>query len=69
MLSVLVKSTVSSFTTEADAQAVEAFFRDKDTKSFDKALQQGLDAVRANAKWLERDSGDVEQWLREHQYL
>jgi aminopeptidase 2 len=69
MLSVLVKNTVSSFTTEADAQAVEAFFREKDTKSFDQALQQGLDAIRASAKWLERDSNDVEQWLREHQYL
>lgn len=69
MLSVLVKNTVSSFTAEADAQAVEAFFRDKDTKSFDQALQQGLDAIRANAKCLERDSDDVEQWLREHRYL
>lgn len=69
MLSVLVKNTVSSFTTEADAQAVEAFFREKDTKSFDQALQQGLEAIRANAKWLGRDSNDVEQWLGEHQYL
>lgn len=61
----LVKHAASSLTTERDAQAVEAFFADKDTKAFDKALQQALDAIRANAKWIERDAGDVEQWLRQ----
>ncbi|GAA5976923.1 hypothetical protein JCM10908_005680 [Rhodotorula pacifica] len=68
-LSALVRMSFSSLTSEEDAQAVEAFFKDKDTKSFDKSLQQGLDAVRANAKWLERDADDVEQWLRENKYL
>lgn len=58
-----------SLTSEKDAQQIEAFFQDKDTSAFNQPLSQGLDAVRAKAKWLERDSKDVEQWLRERQYL
>ena len=58
-----------SLTSEKDAQQVEAFFKDKDTSAFDQGLSQGLDAVRAKAKWLERDTKDVEQWLRENKYL
>lgn len=58
-----------TLTSEKDAQQIEEFFKDKDTSAFNQPLSQGLDAVRAKAKWLERDAKDVEQWLREHKYL
>ncbi|KWU42560.1 putative AAP1-alanine/arginine aminopeptidase [Rhodotorula sp. JG-1b] len=65
----IVKYSFMSLTSEKDAQQVEAFFKDKDTSAFDQGLSQGLDAVRAKAKWLERDTKDVEQWLRDNKYL
>ncbi|BGO90211.1 hypothetical protein NBRC10512_002414 [Rhodotorula toruloides] len=65
----IVQLTFSSLSTEADAKAVEEFFKDKQTSVYDQFLSQGLDSVRAKAKWLERDSKDVEQWLKENQYL
>lgn len=30
---------------------------------------QGLDGVRSKAKWLERDTADVQQWLKDNKYL
>jgi aminopeptidase 2 len=32
-------------------------------------LAQSYDAVRAKIGWLERDSKDVEEWLKENKYL
>ncbi|POY75780.1 hypothetical protein BMF94_1093 [Rhodotorula taiwanensis] len=65
----IVKYSFMTLTSEKDAQQIEEFFKDKDTSAFNQPLSQGLDAVRAKAKWLERDAKDVEQWLREHKYL
>lgn len=36
---------------------------------FAMALSQGLDSVRANARWQQRDAADVEDWLRAQGYL
>lgn len=32
-------------------------------------LVQGLDTLRSRARWLERDTQDVAQWLRQKGYL
>lgn len=48
---------------------IEAFFKEKSTKGFDKALAQSLDSISAKAKWVERDGAGVRGWLREHGYL
>ncbi|GAA95801.1 uncharacterized protein L969DRAFT_94837 [Mixia osmundae IAM 14324] len=55
--------------TTKDADAVEAFFKEKDTAAYHQALKQGLDSVRAKAAWLSRDRGDVKEWLKAQQYL
>ncbi|KAL8278732.1 hypothetical protein RQP46_008801 [Phenoliferia psychrophenolica] len=65
----LVQFSFESFSSEEDADAVEAFFADKDTASFSLPLQQGLETVRAKARWLTRDRADVEAWLRSNQFL
>jgi aminopeptidase 2 len=36
-----------------DAEACEAFFKDKDTSKYALVLQQTLDSIRANAQWIE----------------
>ncbi|KAG9123895.1 Aminopeptidase 2 mitochondrial [Ceratobasidium sp. 392] len=66
-LSYLVKYGFDSFSSEADAQNVENFFKDKDTSKFNLALAQTLDSIRASDKWLNRSKEDVAQWLAEWQ--
>jgi aminopeptidase 2 len=33
-------------------------------QGFDRAIEQSLDSIRAKASWLDRDRGDVEEWLK-----
>ena len=65
----LVRMSFSTFASEGDAKDVEQFFKGKDTSAFSQPLSQGLDAVRSKAKWLERDTSDVSDWLKKNQYL
>lgn len=65
----LVEYSVRSLTTQKDADAVRAFFADKDTKRFNTGLEQGLDSVRASAFWLSQDRSDVQAWLQSAGYL
>lgn len=68
-LASLIKASISMFSQEADAQDVERFFAERNTSKFSMSLAQGLDSVRAQAQWLQRDAADVESWLRSHGYL
>lgn len=64
MLSNVVQMCTSGFTSEEQLQEVQEWFKGRSTKGFDRALEQSCDTVRAKAKWLARDKGDVEEWLR-----
>jgi len=67
MLGSIVGMCTSSFSTYKDVERVQGFFADKSTKGFDQALAQSLDAIRAKAAWLERDTADVKQWVEANQ--
>ncbi|KAF2832170.1 hypothetical protein CC86DRAFT_400942 [Ophiobolus disseminans] len=69
MLSSVVSIATSSFTHREHIKDIESFFAKKSTKGFDMSLSQSIDAISAKAAWLERDSEDVKQWLKEHKYL
>ncbi|CAG7980251.1 unnamed protein product [Penicillium salamii] len=69
MLGTVVQLTTASFCTEAQLKEVEQFFASKDTKGFDRAVEQSLDAIRAKVNWLKRDRQDVEDWLSSNRYL
>ncbi|PGH04639.1 hypothetical protein AJ79_07036 [Helicocarpus griseus UAMH5409] len=69
MLGSVVQICTASLSTDAQLQDVEAFFKDKDQKGFDRSLQQSLDGVRAKANWLKRDRADVETWLKDNGYI
>ncbi|KAG9049074.1 Aminopeptidase 2 mitochondrial [Tulasnella sp. UAMH 9824] len=60
----LVKSSFQGLTTENDADAIEAWFKDKDVSKYNLALAQSLDTIRTNAKWLERCKDEVADWLK-----
>ncbi|WFD34664.1 Aminopeptidase 2 mitochondrial [Malassezia cuniculi] len=65
----LLRMSIASLTTDKDADAVEAFFRERNTSKYSMALAQGLDAIRSQARWLARDTDDVIEWLRANGYL
>ncbi|KAI9704105.1 MAG: Aminopeptidase 2 mitochondrial [Candelina mexicana] len=69
MLGSVVQICTSSFTREEHIKMVEAFFAERSTKGFDQGLAQSLDSIRAKSRWLERDEGDVEGWLKEEGYV
>ena len=37
--------------------------QDKDNSRYDMALAQSLDGIRARAKWSERSTTELKQWL------
>ncbi|KAI8341908.1 peptidase family M1-domain-containing protein [Chlamydoabsidia padenii] len=43
--------------------AIKDFFKDKDTKEFQRRLQQLLESTHVRAKWVERDSENVRSWI------
>ncbi|KAE8149266.1 peptidase family M1-domain-containing protein [Aspergillus avenaceus] len=69
MLGTVVQLSTSSFCTEEQLKDVQDFFKDKDTKGFDRAVEQSLDAIRAKVNWVKRDRGDVESWLKSNGYV
>jgi aminopeptidase 2 len=69
ILGSVVAMASSGFTKQEQLKDVEDFFQGKSTKGFERNLAQSFDAIRAKIGWLERDSKDVAQWLREEKYL
>ena len=69
MLGSVVTMGTSSFTSEKQRKDVEAFFDKAGTKGFERNLAQSLDSIKAKQGWIERDAKDVEQWLKENEYL
>lgn len=69
MLGSVVAMCTNNFTSKEQAKEVEAFFKDKDTSGFDRAVAQTLDTIATKANWVERDSKDVEAWLKHKGYL
>lgn len=66
MLGSMVQICTATFTTQADLDRVEAFFKDKSTKGFEMPLAQSLDAIRSKISWLARDREDVKHWVEEY---
>ncbi|KKK27016.1 aminopeptidase [Aspergillus rambellii] len=69
MLSSVVQISTASLCTEEQLKDVQSFFADKDTKGFDRAVDQSLDAIRAKISWVNRDRKDVGSWLKSNGYL
>jgi aminopeptidase 2 len=64
LLGRVVSTATQEFSSEKDADAVEAFYKDKETSTFDRTLQQSLERIRMNASWLNANKQAVAQWLR-----
>lgn len=62
------KTTLSKFASHEIEKDIAAFFKDKDTKGYDRGLVQVSDTVLANASYKERDEQLVLEWLKAHGY-
>ncbi|XP_041374476.1 puromycin-sensitive aminopeptidase-like [Gigantopelta aegis] len=66
LLSRLVKSSTENFVTEELAKDVEKFFADHPAPAAERTIQQSCENIRLNARWMERDSAKVKEFLKSH---
>ncbi|KAG5924715.1 hypothetical protein E4U42_004567 [Claviceps africana] len=64
-----VRVSLGGFTDMASLDDVELFFRDKDTKSFDRTLETVKDKIRGRAAYRARDGAVLREWLGANGYL
>ncbi|KAL9022116.1 MAG: hypothetical protein Q9185_000734 [Variospora sp. 1 TL-2023] len=63
-----LKNSLQKFASHEKEKDITGFFKDKDTKGFDRGLVQVSDTVRGNANYKERDEQLVLEWLQAHGY-
>lgn len=63
----IIKSCCSDFVTEERAVEVEKFFSTRPCPSAKRTIQQAIENIRRNAKWLERDEEAVKAFLKEQE--
>jgi puromycin-sensitive aminopeptidase len=66
LLGRVVEVATSGFVTEEKAVEVETFFKSNPAPSTERVVKQNCEAIRLNAKWLERDSNAIQEWLKNH---
>ncbi|KAF8960586.1 hypothetical protein BGZ46_001541 [Entomortierella lignicola] len=68
MLGFCVKIPVNKMADPAVLKDLEDFFADKDTKDFERDLEQAKEGLRIRSKWVARDGKALESWLVEQGY-
>lgn len=61
----LVKAVTEDFATEQMATEIENFFKAYDVPSVERTLQQSIETIKINAKWLQRDTEGIRQFLKD----
>ena len=64
-----VRVSLKHFATRQVLEEMEAFFKTKDTKAFERSLVQVFDAVKGNAAYFERDEKLLLEYLEAHGYV
>lgn len=60
---------LNKFADDKVADEIAAFFKDKDTRGYDKGLEVIDDTIRSYAKYAKRDEKLVREWLKANGYL
>ncbi|XP_077997476.1 puromycin-sensitive aminopeptidase-like [Glandiceps talaboti] len=63
LLSRLVKYCTEGFASEEKAKEIEDFFKTHDAPAAERTIQQSLENIRLNMKWLARDSDNIKVFL------
>ncbi|KID96705.1 Peptidase M1, alanine aminopeptidase/leukotriene A4 hydrolase, partial [Metarhizium majus ARSEF 297] len=64
-----VRVSLGGFTDVSAVDDIEQFFKDKDTKSFDRTLETVKDKIRGRAAYKKRDAAALKEWLGGNKYL
>ncbi|KAK0159807.1 hypothetical protein PV327_010880 [Microctonus hyperodae] len=59
----LISAVISDFFTEYDYEEVTEFFSDVDVGSGQRALEQSLETIRFNIRWVQDNADTIDQWL------
>ncbi|KAF9908846.1 hypothetical protein EC991_009365 [Linnemannia zychae] len=68
MLGYCIKIPINRMADPAVLKDLEEFFVDKDTKDFERDLEQAKEGLRIRSKWVARDGAALESWLVEQGY-
>lgn len=68
MLGFCIKIPVSKMADAAVLKDLDDFFAGKDTKEFERDLEQAKEGLRIRGKWVARDGAALESWLVEQGY-
>ena len=60
---------LNKFADEQIADEIVAFFKDKDTRGYDKGLEVIDDTIRSYAGYKKRDEKIVREWLSANGYM
>jgi len=60
---------LNKFADDKVADEIQAFFKNKDNRGYDKGLDVIDDTIRSYAKYKVRDEAKVREWLKAHGYL
>lgn len=55
--------SISKFTQKEDMVTCEEFYKDRKEDAFARSLDQAFEVVKARVKWLERDGGEIKEFL------
>ena len=61
--------SVGQFADDAAVDAIDAFFKDKDTHSFDRTIGIAKDKIRGRAAYKKRDTALLKEWLGANGYM
>ncbi|ETS77466.1 hypothetical protein PFICI_11340 [Pestalotiopsis fici W106-1] len=64
-----VRLTLGKFTESKYLDEIDEFFKDKDTASFNRTLEQVKDNVRGRVTYRERDTATIKEWLEANKYI
>lgn len=64
-----LRGGLNKFADDKIADEIAAFFKDKDTRGYDKGLEVIDDTIRSYAKYAKRDEGVVREWLQANGYI
>ncbi|KAF8887037.1 leucyl aminopeptidase [Gymnopilus junonius] len=60
---ILIPVTISFYSSQADLEALETFFKEKDTSAYNQSLTQELDGIRARIGLIKRSTEDLREWF------
>jgi len=68
LISSIISSCTENFSSADKAKEIEQFFSEHPVESGKRTIQQSIERIQMNEKWLDRDRDGIRTWLRSHGY-